>query len=62
MAKFRETPCKFYVCKGQCEKGKDAEYKGFCQHCTKYVPRAKEKHLNRKKKSIEKERSKIYDD
>ena len=27
MAKFRETPCKFYVCLGQCQKGRNAEYR-----------------------------------
>ena len=61
MAKFRETPCKYYICKGSCEKGRDAEYKGFCQHCTKYEPRAKQKSRNRKKDYNEKERSKVYE-
>ena len=59
MAKFRETPCKFYVCKGECQKGKEAEYKGICQHCTKYEPRAKMKYRNRKKDYNEKMKSKI---
>ena len=62
MAKFRETPCKYYICKGECEKGKDAEHKGICQHCTKYEPRIRKKHKNRKKTYNEKERGKIYED
>ena len=59
MAKFRETLCKYYICKGSCSMGKDAEYKGICQHCAKYAPRSKEKHENKKIKYIEKESSKI---
>lgn len=59
MAKFRETTCKFYICKGICKKNRKAEYKGYCQKCDKYVPRIREKHLNRKKEYNEKERSKI---
>jgi hypothetical protein len=62
MSKFREAPCKYYICKGECEKGKDAEYKGLCQHCTKYEPRAKVKSKNRKKEYNENERGKIYQD
>ena len=61
MAKFRETPCKYYICKGQCEKGKEAEYKGLCQHCSKYEPRYKMKHKNRKRKEVEKARSEVYE-
>ena len=59
MAKFRETLCKYYICKGSCMKNKDAEYKGVCQHCTKYEPRAKVKHENKKKKYLDKESKKI---
>ena len=42
MAKDRLTPCLYYVCKGECKKGRDAEHVGYCQHCDKYKPRAKE--------------------
>ena len=49
MAKFRETPCKFYIAKGECTKGRDAVHYGYCQHCSKYVPRAKVRHINKKK-------------
>lgn len=62
MAKYRETICMHYISKGSCAMNKDASHKGICQHCTKYKPRAKEKHENRKRRSVEKERSKIYDD
>ena len=56
MAKFRETPCKFYICLGQCQKGRDAEYKGYCQKCSKYEPRAKVKNRNKKKDKLAKEK------
>ncbi len=59
MAKFRETPCIYYICKGECEKGRDASYKGYCQKCDKYTPRAKMKHKNRKKEYNEKQRGNI---
>lgn len=54
MAKFKETPCKYYICKGECKKGREAEHKGYCQHCNKYVPRAKVRHINKKKQYNEK--------
>ena len=38
MAKDREIACKFYICKGQCERGRLAEFYGQCQHCDLYVP------------------------
>ena len=45
MAHFRETPCKYYVAYGECTKGREADYKGYCQHCSKYSPRAKVRHI-----------------
>jgi len=57
MAKDRLTPCLSYVCKGQCEKGREADHNGYCQKCDKYTPRARVRHLNRKKEKIAKERS-----
>lgn len=54
MAKDRLTPCLFYICKGECEKGRDAEHDGYCQRCDKYKPRAKEHHVNQKKQKLEK--------
>ena len=59
MAKFREMPCKLYVCKGQCLIGREAEHYGYCQKCSKYVPRAKGKPYNKKKEYNEKQRSKV---
>lgn len=61
MAKFRETPCKFYICKGECEKNRAAEYKRYCQKCNKYVPRAKGKVKNRKRDYNNKIRNKVED-
>lgn len=57
MAKDRIEPCKYYVCAGQCEKGREADYRGYCQKCNKYEPRAKKKHVNQKKLALEKIRS-----
>lgn len=58
MAKYRETVCKYYICFGQCKKGREAEHKSYCQKCSKYEPRAKVKHKNKKK---EYERSARYE-
>lgn len=52
MAKYREQPCLYYVCKGKCKKGREAEHKGYCQKCSWYKPRAKVKTVNRKKEKI----------
>lgn len=53
MAKDRLTPCKYYVCAGECAKGREAEFSGYCQRCDKYIPRARVKHFNMKKKKLE---------
>ena len=53
MSKDRLTPCKSYVCEGECTKGKKAEHKGLCQTCKKYEPRAKVKHVNMKKAKLD---------
>ena len=39
MAHYREAPCIYYICKGQCSKGKEAEQTKLCQHCDKYRAR-----------------------
>lgn len=49
MATYRETPCKFYIAHLQCQKGRKAEHTGYCQRCGKYVPRARVRHVNKKK-------------
>lgn len=54
MAKLRETPCSHYEYEGECEKGREATHKKYCQVCDKYEPRAKVKHVNRKKEKLEK--------
>lgn len=54
MAKDRLTPCLYYICKGECEKKREADHNGYCQHCDKYKPRAKVRHMNEKKKKLEK--------
>lgn len=54
MAKYRETPCEFYVCINLCKKDRKAEHNGYCQKCELYKPRCKERHLNKKKEKLEK--------
>lgn len=54
MAYDRLTPCKFYVCKGECQKRREADHHGYCQKCDKYQPRAKVRHLNIKKQKLTK--------
>ena len=53
VAHDRIEPCKFYICKGCCTKGRNANQSGYCQKCNKYVPRIRRKHLNLKKQKIE---------
>lgn len=61
MAKTRETPCLYYVCAGECEKGREADHKNYCQKCSLYKPRARVRHLNKKKQKLDKIRQKeIY--
>lgn len=60
MATFRETPCESYICKGECKRGKkDAEHLGRCQTCSKYRPRAKVHHVNKKRAYLNKLKSGI---
>ena len=54
MSKDRIEPCKFYICAGQCAKDRDANHRGYCQKCSKYVPRVRKKHANQKKQKLEK--------
>ena len=57
MSKYRETPCKYYLRYGECAKGRTAAHKGYCQHCDKYCPRARVRHINKKKQYNLRERS-----
>ena len=36
MAKTREIVCEFYVCEGQCSKGREGTFNKSCQTCQKY--------------------------
>ena len=54
MAKTRETPCLYYICAGQCQKGREADHTHYCQKCDKYYPRARVRHLNQKKEKLNK--------
>lgn len=57
MARFREQPCKNYICDGECQIGRVSDYKGYCQHCSQYIPRANVKTENMKKSKLYKLRS-----
>ena len=61
MARTRETPCKSYVCEGECSKGRKAEHNGYWQKCNKYEPRAKVRHLNIKKQKLDKIKRKEFE-
>ena len=52
MARYREIPCKYYIAMGQCQKGRQACHKTYCQHCGKDEPRGKVKCPNRKKQDL----------
>ena len=54
MAKLREEVCLYYIAFGQCQKGREASQKGYCQKCSLYVPRSKTRHLNKKRQELEK--------
>lgn len=47
--KDRVAPCQHYICKGECTKGYEAEQKGICQHCDKYLARKGFKTYNKRK-------------
>lgn len=53
MAKDHIEPCKYYICEGECSKGREGTHKSYCQKCGKYEPRIKKKHLNLKKKKLQ---------
>jgi len=53
MAKFREIPCKYYICNGECKKNREAEYKHYCQVCSLYTPRSHAKVKNLKREKLE---------
>ena len=43
--------CEYYICKGNCSKGRDADYNGYCKHCNKWSARKGTKLVNKKKDS-----------
>jgi len=54
MARYRETVCKYYIAAGECKKGREAAHENYCQKCAKYEPRARVRHINRKKQTLQK--------
>lgn len=53
MAIYRETVCTHYIALGECKKGRDADHAHYCQKCGKYYPRAKVKHVNKKRDKLQ---------
>ena len=49
--KDRLAPCIYYICKGKCDKGRNAEQKKLCQTCDKYKARKGFKVVNKKKEN-----------
>lgn len=35
----RELACEFYICEGQCSKGRGGRFRKDCQTCDKYSPK-----------------------
>ena len=56
MSKDRLTVCKFYVCEGNCTKGREGSFNNYCQRCKLYQARYSEHHVNRKKVELDKVR------
>lgn len=54
MSRYRIEPCRNYVYKGECSKGRVADYNGYCQKCSLYEPRIRRKHKNMKREKLEK--------
>ena len=40
MARTRERQCEFYICEGQCSKGREGTFLKQCQTCNKYRAKA----------------------
>ncbi len=40
MARTREIVCEFYVCEGNCSKGREGTFNKCCQTCNKYRKKA----------------------
>lgn len=56
MAKTRERACQFYICEGQCSKGREGTFYGKCQTCDKYnpLPGSKPNRIDMRRKKMEK--------
>lgn len=63
MAKTREIPCIHYVCHGNCDLGKDAEFYGLCQTCPTYKAKrgAAPARVDNRRKKLEKIRKRDRD-
>ena len=66
MARTRERQCEFYICEGQCSKGREGTFLKQCQTCNKYRAKAgaaPRRNDNRKQKmnKIQKREMRNYD-
>ena len=59
--KERITPCKHYICEGECSKGREGSHKNYCQRCKLYEARARVKHINLKKQKLDKIKRNDFD-
>ena len=38
MSRNRERACKYYICEGNCSKGREGTFRKQCQICSLYLP------------------------
>lgn len=62
MAKTREISCIHYVCHGNCDLGKDADFYGLCQTCPTYKkkPGGKPARTDTRKQRMERDQRKEF--
>lgn len=63
--KDRETACVYYLCEGECSKGREGTFRKYCQRCKLYTPLAgaepARKDLRRKKREDARRKDKKFD-
>jgi hypothetical protein len=62
--KDREVQCEFYICEGNCKKGRAGTFRKACQTCNLYRPLKGKApaRVNNKRKKIEKARERSFKD
>lgn len=56
MAKTREIVCEYYICEGNCSKGREGTFNKCCQTCNKYrkKPGAAPRRVDNRNKKLNK--------